>query len=91
MNIEQTIKYLEDSKCDQKQGEVFQEMHNEALNIAIQALEKQIPKRPHHNYTINEDIYAECPNCGHTGLKKGTHGCCWWCGQKLDWGEDVIR
>lgn len=41
MNIKDAIEYLEESKCNQKQGKVHQERHNEALDVTIKALEKQ--------------------------------------------------
>lgn len=41
MNIQNAIEYLEESKCNQKQGEAYQERHNEVLDIAIKALEEK--------------------------------------------------
>jgi hypothetical protein len=41
MDIKTAIEYLEESKCDQCQGEDHQEIHDEVLEIAIKALEKQ--------------------------------------------------
>lgn len=41
MSIKDAIEYLEESKCDQKQGEGYQERHDGVLDIAIKALEKQ--------------------------------------------------
>lgn len=56
---------------------------------AISALEKQIPKKPHHTYTnMMHKTFGECPNCGHTGLQKDMHIHCWWCGQSLDWSKE---
>lgn len=55
-----------------------------AFEKAIEALEKQIPKKPVNNY---EDKWFECPVCG---LVVGTyysigekHHCK--CGQRLNW------
>lgn len=42
MEYRDAIEYLEESKSDQKQGEDYQERHNEVLNIAIKAIENQI-------------------------------------------------
>lgn len=59
----------------------------EVLNMAIEALEKQIPKK-----VVNVDDfsdYAECPSCG--GIATDNLGClygwCRKCGQKLERGE----
>ena len=65
----------------------------EAIQIAIQALEKQIPKKPEYEadgYADGELVYdyAKCPICGHD-FEYGINdwGCehCSDCGQKLDW------
>lgn len=47
---------------------------------AIQALEKQIPRKP-----IDKLMYLECPTCGDVGILDC--GYCSACGQKLDWSE----
>lgn len=57
----------------------------EALGMAINALEKQIPKKPKEHCDDKELHY--CPCCwsyfgGTTGWER-----CWKCGQKLDWEE----
>ena len=60
----------------------------EAIQIAIQALEKQIPKKPIlANNMMTKDKFLMCPCCKFrlpdslVFLKTG----CWNCGQKLDW------
>lgn len=76
----------------------------EALDVAIQALEKQIPKKPVHDGCfdsegiwhewngVNGRPYDLCPNCN-------TNLCCEMpcdnkpkyckhCGQKLDWSDE---
>ena len=58
---------------------------SEAKNIAIQALEKQIPKKP---YKDNENgIYEKeyCPIC-HRSLFPNDHHCI--CGQAIDWSDE---
>lgn len=57
------------------------------LNMAINALEKQIPKKP-----INTCQYVSgcCPNCKKyisDWLEYNKFMCCPYCGQKLDFGE----
>ena len=65
---------------------------SEAFLIAINALEKQIPKKPtpidYEKYmdTVKNALFLKgaywCPNCKHV-VKCGTY--CSDCGQKLDW------
>ena len=57
----------------------------EAIQIAIQALEKQIPKKP---YKDNENgVYEKdhCPTC-HRSLFPNDHHC--ECGQAIDWSVE---
>ena len=51
---------------------------NQALDMAIKALEKQVAKKP-----IDKIMYLECPTCGDVGILDC--GYCPVCGQKLDW------
>ena len=65
---------------------------SEAFQMAINALEKQIPKKPiaidYEKYmdTVKNALFLKgaywCPNCKHV-VKCGTY--CSDCGQKLDW------
>lgn len=58
-------------------------MLREALDIAVEALEKQLPKKP-----IEKSIhfvYYKCPNCNRI-LPIDKNYCD--CGQKLDWPEE---
>ena len=60
-------------------------MLQEAVDFAIQALEKQIPKKP---YKDNENgIYEKeyCPIC-HRSLFSNDHHCI--CGQAIDWSDE---
>ena len=56
----------------------------EALGIAIQALEKQIPMKP--DFTEDKE-FALCPCCNGKGLLNKQKYCDN-CGQKLDWSDD---
>ena len=58
---------------------------SKAMKMAIQALEKQIPKKP---YKDNENgIYEKeyCPIC-HRSLFPNDHHCI--CGQAIDWRDE---
>ena len=63
---------------------------SEAKNIAIQALEKQIPKKPvkSENQVVRYANTYYCPICnlGITGTNIAKW--CYHCGQKLDWSEE---
>nr|DAJ65861.1 MAG TPA: TFIIB zinc-binding [Bacteriophage sp.] len=56
---------------------------SEAKNIAVQALEKQIPKKP--DFTEDKE-FALCPCCNGKGLLNKQKYCDN-CGQKLDWSD----
>lgn len=62
---------------------------DKALDKAIDALEKQIPKKPIH-ITRNEHstriIGYGCPNCHKDVIGSGFH--CWNCGQEIDWSDE---
>ncbi len=61
---------------------------------AMEALEKQIPKKPIVNLW---DKWLECPECGEVlsdeeGLPLGDEidiTYCWCCGQKLEWSDEI--
>lgn len=77
---------IEDENNDCK----FTEDDYKANEMAIQALEKQIPKKPiFANNMMTKDKFLMCPCCEFrfpdslVFLKTR----CWNCGQKLDFGE----
>lgn len=71
------------------------ELDGIAANIAINALEKQIPKK---TLCLGRKVYFEdfhCPNC-ETFVQDdrdihltGAYDYCPWCGQALDWSENI--
>ena len=58
--------------------------HIKSIEIAIQALEKQIPKKP--DFTEDKE-FALCPCCNGKGLLNKQKYCDN-CGQKLDWSNE---
>lgn len=93
MTLEQAIKVLESSyHLDCKVTEAIAEL--EARVIAVEALEKQVPKKPEiEQDDIFSDCY-ECPACG--GFIGYVYDCkesqyqltyCAGCGQAIDWEE----
>lgn len=78
--------------CDTSWGSSFEN----AYRMAIQALEKQIPKKPRKTDLyrgVLKRIYAYvCPTCGNACLEKYMNErqnttFCWNCGQRLDWSD----
>lgn len=60
----------------------------EALEMAVEALENRIPKKPMHS---GGSVFYVCPNC-YKLIRKNEHSHgkidiphCKWCGQALDW------
>ena len=62
-----------------------------AFETAIEALEKQIPKKPvvvDEEYIFEKDEWEkdyECPSCGNPYAEDSFCSCC---GQKLDWSDN---
>lgn len=92
MTLEEAVNILEkDIHTDPPKSAITARKHDEAIFMALKALEKQIPKKPIERFTGNEYV-CECPIChGLTDTPKEVvvqsiqH--CSWCGQKLDWSE----
>ena len=72
--------------------------HNEVIDMAIKALEKQIPKKPEKRINpYSKNLYAlYCQHCkcrvgnGNSRLgrlSKENGDVCWNCGQAIDWSE----
>lgn len=67
--------------------------YNEAQTLAIDALEKQVPKKVLNQKGLknfNSQKYAirgNCPVCGTEDLISSTSDYCYHCGQALDWEE----
>ena len=65
----------------------------EAIQIAIQALEKQITMKPYHISQVddNDNANVECPMCHATddyAVNVIKRGHCWKCGQLLGWSDE---
>ena len=77
-------------------GGIIPQKRAEALDIAIQALEKQIPKKPimKKYFEDLEDEYLCCPTCGEIltdripADNKTFYFHCMNCGQKFDWSDE---
>lgn len=83
--VKDNIKILE-SQEPEDAGYYLQLEHEK---MVLDALEKQVPKRP-----IEDGYYDEpavCPNCGGNVINQCDNDyqfqCCHYCGQKLDWSD----
>lgn len=98
MTNEEALNWFKD---DLKNGKCSDECPQcNAMERAIEALEKQIPKKPqyvdtrfrHHGRKISDgsslDKCYKCPNCNsHIFHVFNTEKCCQYCGQALDWSD----
>lgn len=77
-------------------GGIIPQKRAEALDVAIQALEKQIPKKPimKQYFEDLEEKYLCCPTCGEIltdripADNKTFYFHCMNCGQKFNWGDE---
>ena len=98
MTNEEALNWFKD---DLKNGKCSDECPQyNAMEKAIEALEKQIAKKPqyvdtrfrHHGRKISDgsslDKCYKCPNCNsHIFHVFNTEKCCQYCGQALDWSD----
>lgn len=68
-------------------------MLRESLDIAIEALQKQLPKKVEYdrgyiNNGFTKYRMAKCPNCDRWHSSRDEIICCSKCGQRLDWSEE---
>ena len=75
----------------------YPESFIKACDMAVQALKKQIPRKPRKTDSyrgVLKRVYAYvCPTCGNVCLEKYMNErqntmFCWNCGQKLDWSDE---
>lgn len=74
---------------------VFMECENmpmqviKALNVAREALEKEIPKKPKimDSTLVGEKFWWYCGHCGASRHTNSKSNCCSYCGGKVNWNE----
>lgn len=86
MTYEEAIKVLTDTRVMILKGSNTDLA--KVCSMAIEALEKQIPKKPSWEYLgvslSGNNLITKCPLCD-KGVEEGEHHC--ECGQALDWSE----
>lgn len=87
-DIEKAIEGLRGlSERSSKESELFKERHGKNFDLAISALEKQLPKEPiEKQLNLKGDLIGLCPICKEMWCIKYKEYCAN-CGQKLDWVE----
>lgn len=60
----------------------------EAMEIAINAIEKQIAKKPHKNFEKFSGVWCSCGKYLGKGYFIDKPSYCTDCGQKLDWSDE---
>lgn len=97
MTLQEAIRRIKNHNEIHSKNEHFAIYITEALNMAVDALEKQIPKKPDYEADGYDEngilIYdrAICPNCENDDFEYDINnwGCkfCPDCGQALDWSD----
>ena len=88
MTYQEAIKRIKIHNEHHSQQERFAIYITEALNMAIEALEKQIPKKPvtEKDKVIFGIVCGRCPECDNA-VYSTTNLYCHKCGQALDWSD----
>ena len=68
----------------------YSKSREEALDMAIAALEKQEGKKPklHPKPLKNEVFWWNCPHCGAHNHTNTRHNFCHHCGGRIDWSDE---
>lgn len=65
-------------------GSVIPQKRAEMIDIADEAIRKQIPQKPVTALGYCDKLECECKNCGDT-IPDNIYDFCPWCGQAIDW------
>lgn len=89
MTSEEAIAIISRKTSIPDSGEAFEDIEK-AYDMAIEALEKQISKKPIKSRSegIRYTSAYSCPRCGGRFAGTGIADCCYHCGQALKWGDE---
>jgi len=62
------------------------EYHEELEDIAIEALERQIPRKPRRFPETRSSLKWNCGYCGEALVARQRY--CSWCGHPIDWSDE---
>ncbi len=86
MTEQEAVRRIKNHNEIHSRKEPFYAIHiAEALEMAVEALEKQIPKKVKQTFKNEYDL-VYCPRCGVRFIQYGKPFC-GECGQALDWSE----
>lgn len=88
MNVQEALARIKEHRDIHFHNELNAIYITEALDMAIEALEKQIPKKPLYEKTYGDCAVYSCPVCKDETMILNGDNYCTMCGQKLDWGGD---
>lgn len=92
MTYEEAIKRIKNhNEIHSRQEENFAIHITEALEMAVQVLEKQIPQKPTWVDSVPHSRCPVCRNAVATYIDSPKLPYCYWCGQALDWGVQIDR
>lgn len=80
--ILQEVRDLDDSMY------AYSQKYNEALNIALSALRKQVPMKPKTKTLAEGWTFYICPTCKYVYGEGKLSSYCGYCGQKIDWSKE---
>ncbi len=82
--IEKSLEYFKN-----RLSKTLSDKRREAYQDAVEALEKQLPKKATVMDCMFRDINFRCPACKSEYIceKEYEHFYCPYCGQRLDWSE----
>lgn len=87
MTPKEAIEYLNIMKLSTEDDSVG-EIKKEVCDMAIEALEKQIEKKPLNQSEEYDRTYGNCPRCGEMVVDyPDDFRVCSNCGQAINWGE----
>lgn len=70
-----------------QRGSIIPQQRAEMIDIADEAIRKQIPIKPVAVLGACDKPEYECKNCGDT-IPDNMYEFCPWCGQAIDWSDE---